>query len=111
MLEVSPQDHQIIGLRALTTADAKRAKQRSYAMHAYAELRSLPVPGKGRRSMFNTAGLVDGSERGERMFLWPMGVASAGAMRQWGHHAISLAGKRHFDDPDLMKDLFYRAWR
>jgi hypothetical protein len=30
-----------------------------------------------------------------------MGVASAGAMRQWGGHATAFIGRRHFDDPFL----------
>jgi hypothetical protein len=28
---------------------------------------------------------------------------SAGAMRQWGHHATALVGRRHFDDADLIE--------
>lgn len=111
VLEISPGDHQILAVKAQSESRSRPIKQRGYAMRAYTELRSLPTRRAGRRSMFDDAGLVAGSERGERMFLWPMGVQSAGTMRQWGHHAISLAGKRHFDDPDLMKNLFYRAWR
>jgi hypothetical protein len=35
-----------------------------------------------------------------------MGIASAGAMRQWGHHATAFVGRRHFDDADLLARRF-----
>lgn len=72
-------------------------------------LRSAPLPrevGGGRRSIFDSDGLVDGTERLERFLLWPMGVASAGAMRQWGNHATAFVGRRHFDDPYLIDRAF-----
>jgi len=51
-------------------------------------------------------GLVAGSERPERFLFWPMGIASAGAMRQWGRHATAFVGRRHFDDADLLEKRF-----
>jgi hypothetical protein len=51
-------------------------------------------------------GRVAGTERLERWFFWPMGVPSAGAMRQWGRHATAFVGRRHFDDPDLVERRF-----
>jgi hypothetical protein len=72
-----------------------------YGWLDYDELRSLPAPNGRHRSLFGADGLVRGSERPERFLLWPMGVPSAGAMRQWGTHAIAFLGKRQFDDPDL----------
>ncbi len=77
----------------------------SYALRDYHELRSL-ASANGRRSLFAPDGLVPASKRGERWFLWPSGVRSPGAMRQWGHHAVVFLGKRHFDDPDLMARYF-----
>lgn len=74
----------------------------------YDRLRSLPH-GKGHRSLFSENALVDGTERGERFLLWPMGVRSAGAMRQWGHHPVAFVGRRHFDDARLIEALFQRA--
>ncbi len=71
----------------------------------YAALRSLEHPG-GRRSLFGEDGLVVGTERSERFLLWPMGVPSAGAMRQWGQHATAFIGRRHFDDAGLVGDGF-----
>lgn len=78
-----------------------------YGWRDYDELRSLAVPGGGHRSLFAADGLVPGSARPERFLLWPMGVSSAGAMRQFGTHAIAFLGKRHFDDPALL-DLLLR---
>jgi hypothetical protein len=37
-----------------------------------------------------------------------MGIASAGAMRQWGHHATAFVGQRHFDEADLINWRFER---
>ena len=45
-------------------------------------------------------------ERAERFLFWPMGIASPGAMRQWGRQASALAGRRHFDDADLLERRF-----
>lgn len=73
-------------------------------------LRSLPAP-EGRRSLYGPDGLVAGTGRGERFFFWPMGIASAGAMRQWGHHATAFVGRRHFDEPDLIERRFEPAPR
>ncbi len=80
-----------------------------YGMEDYALLRSLPTSDGGRRSLFGEDGLVLGSERPERWLFWPMGVPSAGAMRQWGHHATAFVGRRHFDDPELITRYFKRA--
>ncbi len=74
-------------------------------------LRSIAMPDGGRRSLYGGDGLVAGSERGERFLLWPMGVISPGAMRQWGHHATAFVGRRHFDDPDLVSRYFMRPAR
>ncbi len=83
----------------------KRGAMRRLAVADYDELRSLPRA-NGRKSMFGHQGIVGGSERRERFLLWPMGVRSAGAMRQWGRHAIAFVGRRHFDDPYLFATLF-----
>jgi hypothetical protein len=49
---------------------------------------------------------VPGTERAERWLFWPMGIASAGQMRQWGRHATAFVGRRHFDDAGLL-DLYF----
>jgi hypothetical protein len=65
-----------------------------------------PSAAGGTRSVFGVDGLMGGTERGERHLLWPSGVASPGQMRQWGHHATALVGRRHFDDPHLLGSYF-----
>lgn len=72
------------------------------------ELRALPLPDGCSRSAFTPDGLIDGSERRERFYFWPMGVVSAGQMRQWGRHATAFVGRRHFDDPTLIDRYFER---
>jgi hypothetical protein len=67
---------------------------------------TLPSAAGGTRSVFGGDGLMPGTERGERHFLWPTGVASPGQMRQWGHHATAFVGRRHFDDPRLLGSYF-----
>ncbi len=76
-----------------------------YTLLPYRHLRQLPTE-DGRRSLFSVNGIIKGSERPERWLLWPMGISSAGAMRQWGHHAIAFIGRRHFDDPGLFLTFF-----
>lgn len=77
-----------------------------YALRPYGELRSLFRFIGPRGSAFGPDGLVPGTERAERFAFWPMGIASAGAMRQWGRHATAFIGRRHFDDADLFERRF-----
>ena len=90
-------------------APATDARQtRPYVLAPYDALRSLPV-GARRVSLFDAHGLVPGTTRGERWFLWPMGVVAPGSMRQWGHHATAFVGRRHFDDAALLARYFART--
>lgn len=66
------------------------------------QLRQLPHP-QGQRSLYRPDGLVPGTQRLERWLLWPSGVESPGAMRQWGRHATAFIGRAHFDDPQLLE--------
>ncbi|HYN12991.1 MAG TPA: hypothetical protein VET51_10165 [Burkholderiales bacterium] len=77
-----------------------------YVFHSYDALRSIPDMQGGNRSAFGPDGLIGGSERLERFLFWPMGIASAGAMRQWGRQATAFVGRRHFDDADLIERRF-----
>jgi len=77
-----------------------------YELRPYGELRSLMRYSGGRASAFGADGLVPGTERAERFAFWPMGIASAGAMRQWGRHANAFVGRGHFDDADLFEKRF-----
>jgi hypothetical protein len=77
-----------------------------YSIEAYGKLRSLPYLNAARRGMFGQDSISPGSKRLERFILWPMGVHSPGAMRQWGRHAVAFVGKRHFDDPFYINEMF-----
>lgn len=96
------------------TAEPGAAQGLPYALRDDDELRLLPLPASrehvpgqvGTRSIFGPDGLVVGSERAERFYFWPMGIASAGQMRQWGRHATAFVGRRHFDDPLLLDRYF-----
>lgn len=84
------------------------AQEPVYRWEDYGVLRSLEMPDGSRRSLFAPDGLVIQSQRSERFLLWPFGVPSPGAMRQWGTHAIAFIGRRHFDDPFLFEKLLER---
>jgi hypothetical protein len=74
-------------------------------------LRSLALPSGGRRSLYDPRGFVPGTDRAEAWLFWPMGIADAGTMRQWGHHATAFVGRRHFDYADLLERRFVRPAR
>jgi hypothetical protein len=104
VLHVQSGTHYLTGI-GIAAGDA----QNRYAIEDDDLLRSLPLPGGGNRSIFGADGLVAGSERPERWLFWPMGVPSAGTMRQWGHNATAFLGRRHFDDADLIERRFAAA--
>jgi hypothetical protein len=103
VLRIASRTHYL--QRVLVNPDAANEPRR-YAFSPDDALRSLPTA-EGRRSAFGTDGIVEGSERGERIYFWPMGIREPGAMRQWGRHATAFIGMRHFDDPDLL-DRYFR---
>lgn len=70
--------------------------------------RSLPMPEGGRRSFYGPSGIVPHTERLERFTLWPLGIESPGAMRQWGTHATAFVGEAHFDESFLIDRAFAR---
>ena len=94
-------------LTAIAPATAT-APHQSYTLQAYRQLRALPL-GAQRVSLFDAHGLVPGSARGERWFLWPMGIVAPGSMRQWGHQPTAFVGRRHFDDARLFERYFERV--
>lgn len=101
VLSIASATHYIERVRLERAASLVR-----YAFRPYDELRSLPRAGGVHASLFGPDGIVPGTERGERFFFWPMGIASAGAMRQWGRHATAFVGRRHFDDAQLLERRF-----
>lgn len=111
VLHVAPRTHylQQITIEAESAAvagDATRQPALRYSLRDEDELRVLTLPRGGTRSIYDESGLVPGSERFERHFFWPMGITSAGQMRQWGRHATAFVGRRHFDDPLLLDRYF-----
>ena len=102
MLRIATRTHYIERVSVVRGA----ASVARYVLSPYDELRSLRTLEGGARSVFGPDGLIAGSERAERRLFWPMGIASAGAMRQWGRHATAFVGRRHFDDPDLLEKRF-----
>lgn len=77
-----------------------------YELRPYSELLSLETGDGRRRSLFAEDGLIEGTERGESQWLWMTGIASAGAMRQWGRHATAFVGRAHFDDARALEAVF-----
>jgi len=84
----------------------RQAEGDTYQWQDYDQLRNLPLPHGGSRSLFGEHAILEVSKRPERFLLWPMGIRSPGAMRQWGHHATAFVGRRHFDDPFLIEQWF-----
>lgn len=96
--------------RVLMTSEAQSATAMVYRLQDDRTLTTLARRDGGTRSAYGPDGLIAGSERAERWFFWPMGIESAGQMRQWGHHATAFVGRRHFDDP-LLFDAYFEVRR
>jgi hypothetical protein len=77
-----------------------------YRISPYAHLESQPISAGRWMSLFDSRGIARGSERIEPLIFFPMGIHSIGSMRQRGHHATSLIGREHFDDPHLFDERF-----
>jgi hypothetical protein len=102
-LRVASRTHYLVRVQT-----GPAAAGRVYALHPASDLRSLAGADGTHRPLFGPDGLLPGSERTERFLFWPMGVRSAGAMRQWGRHATAFVGRRHFDDARLLERYFSR---
>jgi hypothetical protein len=93
-------------LEGIDTVGTEAAADASYRLADEDTLRTLARPGGGTRSLYDPRGRVPGTERAERWLFWPMGIADAGSMRQWGRHATAFVGRRHFDEPDVLERRF-----
>jgi hypothetical protein len=94
-------------LQRVLLGDARSSQvAASYTLQDERTLTALARRAGGTRSAYGADALIPGTERAERWFLWPMGIESAGQMRQWGHHATAFVGRRHFDDP-LLFDAYF----
>jgi len=102
LLRIASGTHYVEGVTLIRAVDSVVR----YQLQDYEELRSLLRLDGGRRSAFGPDGLIAGTERAERFLFWPMGIVSAGTMRQWGRHATAFVGRRHFDDADLFEKRF-----
>ena len=103
VIEVESRSHYLSNVSATATP----GNGTTYQFADYNDLRSLPLPQGGSRSVFGPDGLIAGSERGERYLFWPMGIKSPGAMRQAGSQPTAFVGRRHFDDADLVDKRFH----
>lgn len=105
-LAITANEHYIVGV----DSRSPNAGQESipYDIRSYDLLNNLESDG-GNRSLFKGKGLIAGSERLERFTLWPTGILSVGAMRQWGTHATGFIEEQHFDDADLLSKYFETA--
>lgn len=92
-------------LDRVATAEAA-VEYATYRLRPYEDLESFRHNGE-IVSLFNSAGLVPGSERLERFFLFPMGIPKVGSLRQRGRQPITLVGRAYFDDPFLFDRAFH----
>ena len=109
-LHVSSRTHQLVGIASPgKTWGTPVFDNPPYQLLPEDVLRALPVPGDGRRSIYNQDGIVSGTERLGRWLLWSMGISNMGAIRQPGHQPTALVGRRHFDDPYLFQKRYRRV--
>lgn len=107
MLRLATASHYLVAT-SVVEQQGKKSNGRGYQFADDGSLRSLQLVRGGRRSLFREDGIIAGTERLEALALWPSGINSPGAMRQWGHHATAFVDRRHFDDPDLFEGIFGR---
>ena len=82
-LHVSSRTHQLVGIAAPGKAWGTPVFDNPpYQLVSDDVLRALPVPGDGRRSIYNQDGIVSGTERLGRWLLWSMGISNMGAIRR-----------------------------
>jgi len=104
-------EHATHYVRAVRTSGSRSPASLDYRIASDDALRTLPHPHGGTRSLYGPDGLVAGTGRAEAALFWPLGIRSAGAMRQWGRHATAFVGRRHFDEAHLLDRYFTPAPR
>ena len=107
VLWVSSVAHYLQGI-SVSQANATLPTREFYRINDYRGLYFVDHP-MGERSLFDRHGIVPGTQRRERFYLWPMGIRSPGAMRERGRQATAFIGRRHFDDADLMEQIFRKS--
>ncbi len=103
VLRLNSRSHYLVDVRSEPASHSDNVA--SYETVGDSVLRMLPF-GAGTKSIFGPDGIVAGTQRGERLAVWPLGISDPGAMREWGRHATALVGRRHFDDADLIERRF-----
>lgn len=98
------RSHLVLDISADRPGATRIVSEAGYALRAYDELESLPLPDGGRTSMFHPNGLVKGAERAEGLLLAATGMLSAGQPRQRGTQLI-LFDAYDFDDPRLLEKV------
>jgi hypothetical protein len=96
-LVISSNEHYVVDIKPQT-----QMTNSAYSLAEYGNLYTLPFQ-SGSASLFGPSGIINGSERLERFTLWPTGIESVGAMRQWGTHATGFVERQHFDDANLFE--------
>ncbi len=99
--KIRPGWHQVDQILASPAASADL----NYQLRPYEELEYIADQNRSA-SLFDSQGLVPGSNRLERFFLFCMGIPKVGTMRQRGRHPITLIGRGYFDDPYLFDTSF-----
>lgn len=102
-LRYSPATHHVRQLEARSSSSGTGTDTGSFT-YRFEPYERLLDPGPARPP-FGPDGLLAGTERLERLFLWPSGIASPGAMRSSGRHAIAFLGRRHFETAELIDGL------
>lgn len=102
-LGITANEHYVVAVNSRSQNTQQQAIP--YDLVPYELLHNLEDDGS-HRSLFDEQGLVAGSERLERFTLWPTGILSVGAMRQWGTHATGFIAEQHFDDASLFELYF-----
>lgn len=106
VVRLQSKTHYVVGLEfedRQVEASQAASPAKTYRLFPHSQLRAEPT---GDDYLYGPDGLIHGTERLERFLLWNLGIPSAGAMRQWGHHATAFVGRRHFDDPRLFEEYF-----
>lgn len=102
-IHLTANEHYVVGVNN----DVKLTTARPYLLADYSELSNLDYQGHSK-SLFSATGIINESKRLERYTLWPTGISSVGAMRQWGSHATGFVEQQHFDDATLLDQYFLR---
>lgn len=102
-VSLTANDHYVVDINF-----DKPASAASYELSPYSRLSHLNN-GTGSKSFFSESGIIEHSKRLERYTLWPTGIESVGAMRQWGTHATGFVAQQQFDDAKLLDHYFTRT--